>query len=152
MKRGLFLPTALLFAVLLSFSPTSAQRSSSGDLVGLTANGFSLEQAYVNPFNPETRIPFVLGKDLFGEDRPVRVTIQVVDLLQQFVATPTTIAGSPIGEGIPVEDLEFGDPGRYEVVWDGKNLKGAKVASGTYFVRLRVGDLTRVMKVFFPGQ
>ena len=86
---------------------------------------------------------------LFGEDGPVRVTIQVVDLLQQFVATPITL-GQPLGEGIPVEDLEYGEPGRYEVVWDGKNLKGARVASGTYFVRLRVGDLTRVMKVILP--
>ena len=86
-----------------------------------------LEPNYPNPFNPETVIPFV-------------VPLQVSSVqLAIFNAT-----------GQMVRELLIGDrmlPGRYEVVWDGRDANGSKVSSGVYIYRLQVGEkaLVRLM-------
>jgi hypothetical protein len=38
-------------------------------------------------------------------------------------------------------------PGRYEVVWDGKDNKGSDVASGVYFYRIQSVDLVDCKKM-----
>lgn len=114
---------------------------------GQTQSGFSLEQNYPNPFNPETRIPFSLGESLFVDGRPVRVTIRIYNVLRQFVASPTAL-GHTRGEGLPIEDLEFDTPGRFEAYWDGTDRSGAQVASGVYFVQLVVNGQAQVRKMF----
>jgi len=70
---------------------------------------------FPNPFNPVTGIRYALPA-------PADVTLEVYDL-----------------SGRVVRRLLRGqaqDPGRYEVLWDGKNDRGAPVASGVYFYRL----------------
>ena len=75
-------------------------------------DGFRLEQNYPNPFNPETRIPFVLGEELFAEGGLPVVTIRIFNILQQVVAVPTALR-HPLGD-VPVTNLEYPAPGRYE--------------------------------------
>jgi flagellar hook assembly protein FlgD len=46
------------------------------------------------------------------------------------------------------DDLAAGD---HRVRWDGRNAAGRRVAGGTYFVRLRAGDVDRSGKIVFLG-
>ncbi len=110
-------------------------------------SGFELEQNYPNPFNPETRIPFRLGESLFMDGRPATVTIRIYNVLRQLVASPTAL-GHTQGEGLPIEDLEFDAPGRFEAYWDGTDRSGTQVASGVYFVQLVVNGQAQVRKMF----
>ena len=108
--------------------------------------GFELEQNYPNPFNPETRIPFTLGENLFQSGQPVRVTIRVYNMLSQLVASPTALR-HPDGDGTPVANLEYTQPGRYEAFWDGRDRAGAQVASGVYFVQLIVNGQSQIKRM-----
>ena len=121
----------------------TAQVSSAGGEEGK----FQLEQNYPNPFNPETRIPFVLGDELFAEGAQVRVMVRIYNVLRQLVAAPTAL-NHALGEGQPVEDLEYATPGRHEAYWDGRDRSGAQVASGVYFVQLVVNGQSQVRKMF----
>lgn len=70
-----------------------------------------------NPFNPSTRIRFEL-------DRSGPVRLEVVDAQGRRVRT--------LIDGLRT-------PGRYEVVWNGRDQGGAPVASGVYRARLIEG-------------
>jgi len=122
----------------------SAQQVGSG---GKQDSGFRLEQNYPNPFNPETKIPFVLGEDLFADGEPVVVSVRIYNVLQQFITAPTALS-HPRGEGVPVLDLEYPFPGRFEAYWDGRDQAGRQVASGVYFVQLVVNGESQVRKMF----
>jgi len=130
---------ALLFAV-------SAGSLSAQDTGTRAGTGFELEQNYPNPFNPETRIPFTLGEGLFQSEQPVRVTIRVYNMLSQLVASPTALR-HPGGDGTPVTNLEYSQPGRYEAFWDGRDRRGAQVASGVYFVQLIVNGQSEIKRM-----
>lgn len=101
--------------------------------------GFKLEQNYPNPFKSETRIPFELDDALFEEGKPVMVSIRIYNILSQFVAAPVAL-GYRGGEGLPLLQLEYTSGGRYEAHWDGRDRHGKQVASGVYFVQMRVGE------------
>ena len=131
----------LLPAYSLSAQQTGQESRSEQD------RGFRLEQNYPNPFNPETRIPFVLGEELFEEGGPVVVSVRIYDILQQFVAAPLAL-GHPQGDGVPVIDLEYAYPGRYEAFWDGNHRNGTQVASGVYFVQLTVNGRSVARKMY----
>jgi len=135
---------ALLLGLALGCVPVQAQQADGSDP---PQSGFQLEQNYPNPFNPETKVPFVLGDELFTDGRPARVTIRIFNVLRQFVASPTAL-GHSLGEGLPVEELEYDIPGRYEAFWDGRDRSGAQVASGVYFVQLVVNGQAQVRKMF----
>lgn len=122
----------------------SAQQVGSG---GKQDSGFRLEQNYPNPFNPETKIPFVLGEDLFVDGESVVVSVRIYNVLQQFITAPTAL-NHPRGEGVPVLDLEYPYPGRFEAYWDGRDQAGRQVASGVYFVQLVVNGESQVRKMF----
>ncbi len=109
--------------------------------------GFRLEQNYPNPFNPETRIPFELSEDIFADGRTTTVSIRIFNILNQFVAAPVALA-FPGGEGLPLLQLEYTSPGRYEAFWDGRDRNGRQVASGVYFVQMVVNGRTAWMKMF----
>jgi hypothetical protein len=85
--------------------------------------GFSLQAAYPNPFNPATTIPYRLG----GTAGRAEVSLQIVDLRGQLIRT--------LFRG----DQERGQA--YEVLWEGRDDRGQIVPSGTYLVQLNVdGD------------
>ncbi len=110
-------------------------------------SGFTLGQNYPNPFNPATRIPFELSEDLFVDGKTAVVSLRIYNILQQFVAAPTALNHSS-GDGTPLINLEYLQPGRYEAYWDGRDLSGRQVASGIYFVQLTVNGKIAVMKMW----
>jgi len=99
------------------------------------ASGVALEQNYPNPFTRETRIPFVLGEDLFQDGRPVVVTARIFNVLRQQVAIPTAL-DHPTGAGQPAWELTYEAPGRYVLYWDATDRNGSPVSSGIYFCQL----------------
>ena len=112
-----------------------------------SGNGFELQQNYPNPFNPETTIPFTLSEDLFVNGRPVIVTIRIMNLLQQVIASPVAL-GHSMGGGAILVDLNYAQAGRYEAFWDGTDQSERHVASGIYFVQLTVNGLSRFRKMY----
>ena len=117
-------------------------------LVGERDIGFKLEQNYPNPFNPETRIPFELEESLFADGESATVSVRIFNILQQFVGAPVAL-GFPGGEGLPLLQIEYTSPGRYEAYWDGRDRSGKQVASGVYFVTMLVnGRGPAVRKMF----
>ena len=85
---------------------------------------------YPNPFNPDTWIPFALAD-------AAEITVTVYD------------AG---GQVIRCMELGQQAPGVYRTPnraahWDGRNDRGEKVASGTYFVELAAGDFREMRRL-----
>ena len=80
---------------------------------------YSLGDAYPNPFNSSVSIPFDV---LTG----AQVEVAIFSVSGQRVRTLT----SGILEG-----------GHHEARWDGTDLSGRNVASGTYVIRLRGHDV-----------
>ncbi len=143
MRRQCCVFLVLLFLYGLMNTASAQAVGSSGE----QENGFHLEQNYPNPFNPETKIPFILNEDLFGDGRSVVVSVRIYNVLQQFIATPTAL-NHPRGEAVPVTDLEYATPGRFETYWDGRDQAGRHVASGVYFVQLVVDGRSQIRKMF----
>jgi hypothetical protein len=89
------------------------------------AASIALHQNYPNPFNPTTRIAFELE-----ETSAVSLRIFSVDgTLVRELLRETTVEGSR------------------EVVWDGKDNAGRKVASGVYLYRLVAGSNSQTKKM-----
>ncbi len=78
---------------------------------------FQLQAPYPNPFRQTTRLVYTL-------DRPVEVTLEVVDLQGRRVATLVR---------------QYQPAGTYRVTWNGRDALGHPVASGVYLLRLRAG-------------
>ncbi|PID81985.1 hypothetical protein CSB20_00185 [bacterium DOLZORAL124_64_63] len=76
---------------------------------------------YPNPFNPRTKIAFVLD-----EASPANLAIYSLD-------------------GRLVRQLENGlcGEGHHEYTWDGLDAKGRAMPTGTYIYRLRAGEVSR---------
>ena len=134
----------LLLSILGLTVSASAQQVGSA---GKQESGFLLESNYPNPFNPETKIPFVLFEDLFVDGGPVVVSVRIFNVLQQFITSPTAL-NHPRGEGVPVLELEYPFPGRFEAYWDGRDQAGRQVASGVYFVQLIVNGKRQVLRMY----
>jgi hypothetical protein len=88
---------------------------------------FFLSQNYPNPFNPETRISYEVAKH-------TRVILRIINLRGQQVRTL-------VNEEKPA--------GFYEVLWDGKNSHGQRVASGIYLYRLESREFVQTRKMVF---
>jgi len=82
----------------------------------------ALHQNYPNPFNPETWIPYQLAD---AADVTVEIYSITGDLIKS-INLGRKVAGSYMTK-------------KKAVCWDGRNELGEKVASGVYFVSLRVG-------------
>jgi hypothetical protein len=82
---------------------------------------FTLKQNFPNPFNPSTTIPY----DIFQKSR---VRLSIYNILGQEVRR--------LVDGVH-------EPGRYTVVWNGKDSRGHAVSSGVYVVRLAVTRFNR---------
>ena len=94
-------------------------------LPALIPEGFSLEQNFPNPFNPDTGIHFRLP-----QKHHVKLTI--FNLLGEKVRT-----------------LIDGDypAGNHEVRWDGKDDSGNPTPTGLYVYRLRAGEYSQARKM-----
>ncbi len=90
---------------------------------------FKLEQSYPNPFSSSAAIPYQLQKS-----SDVHVTIY--DIL-----------------GRVVKNFNVGQQsiGLHNVLWNGRNNFGLKVASGIYFYRLQVDGESQVKKMIFDA-
>jgi len=85
---------------------------------------------YLNPFNPETWIPYQLAK-------PVDVILTICDIN---------------GHVVRVLDLGHQRAGIYQsrsraAHWDGRNVQGDPVASGVYFYTLNAGNSLATRKM-----
>ncbi len=86
---------------------------------------FVLFQNYPNPFNPTTTIRYSVPS-------PATVRLSIFD-----------------HRGRLVQTLHNGhdEAGLHSFLWNGRNLRGEDVASGTYFVRLRAGGFSLSQKL-----
>lgn len=91
---------------------------------GALPHQFSLGDNYPNPFNPTTTVEFKLP---IGAD----VKINVYNLLGEKVAT---IFNS------------YAQPGNYKATWNGLDLNGNQVPSGTYLFELDAGEYFHQVK------
>jgi hypothetical protein len=90
---------------------------------------FTLSQNYPNPFNPVTEIVyFIPEKEAVG----VPVKLVIYDMRGRLI--------KKFEEGMKL-------PGKYSIVWDAKDSRGAQAGSGIYFYLLTSGEheLTRKM-------
>ena len=110
----------------------------------------TLGQNFPNPFNPETRIPFVVGDapTCSDPDKQHRVTLRIYNLLAQLVAVPVLQGGSGgVAGGAEIENLGL-TCAQYTAYWDGKDRRtGGEVASGIYLYRLEVDGRAVVRKM-----
>ncbi len=105
---------------LFNFGPNTTP-DSSGELPAATA----LVGNFPNPFNPKTTIRFALSS-------AEAVQLNVYDLTGRVVKT---LVNGPMSAD------------HHEVVWDGKNGSGDRVASGVYFYKLVAGDYSATEKM-----
>ncbi len=147
MRRAACLSFILLALVVSTDSLQGQQAPGADDRTRGQEIGFTLDQNYPNPFNPETRIPFELYEGVFVDGRPAVVSVRIYNLLLQYVGSPTAL-GHPAGDGVPIVDLEYPFPGRYEAHWDGRDRSGAMVASGVYILELTVNGQSQILKMF----
>ncbi len=84
----------------------------------------SLGQNYPNPFNPSTRITYTLHD-------PGQVHLTVFDM-----------TGREVNRLVE----QFQNAGTYEIAWN-SSAEGLRLASGTYFARLQVGDEVSIRKM-----
>lgn len=90
---------------------------------------FQLAQNYPNPFNPSTTIQYAVPEK---KDDAVPISIRIYNLTGELVRTLVD---------------EEKTPGRYEVVWDGRNDLGESVASGIYLYQMTVGEFRTTHKM-----
>lgn len=90
---------------------------------------FALSQNFPNPFNPETTIEYALPA---RASERVHVTLRIYNLQGQVVRT--------------LVDEEKA-PGRYLMVWDGKNDAGARISSGVYLYTIAAGNFKATRKM-----
>ncbi|MBT4099718.1 MAG: T9SS type A sorting domain-containing protein [Gemmatimonadetes bacterium] len=88
-------------------------------------DGYSLSEAYPNPFNPETTIRFQLPS------------------AEQFKITVYNEQGQAIRT---LADQQLG-PGTFDITWDGTDDSGRSVASGTYLYLIEGPNLRTHKKV-----
>jgi hypothetical protein len=107
------------------FAAVVQQDATATNTTHTVAHRFVLHPNMPNPFNPYTRIDFELD-----QARPVRLA--VYDLAGRLVRR------------LVDRSLESG---RHNTVWDGRDDRGLRVASGIYFYRLESGDLLQTRKM-----
>jgi hypothetical protein len=84
-----------------------------------------LEPSYPNPFNPETRIAFLLP-------HPALVSLRVYAVSGRVVRT--------LADGLR-------EAGPHQLLWDGRDDRGRPAPSGTYFLRLAADGSIQTRKL-----
>jgi hypothetical protein len=96
-------------------------RDSAEDLV----DEFVLSQNHPNPFNSSTIIAYEI-------ERGKNVTLRIYDIL-----------GKEVRELVNSRQ----SPGKYQIIWDGRDNQGKEVSSGIYFYQLEAGNSTGTKKL-----
>ena len=96
----------------------------------LTPTETALLANYPNPFNPETWIPYQLGK-------PAGVVMTIYDMNGERVRA-LAVGHQPAGVYRSRSHAAY---------WDGRNHQGEFVSSGLYFCTLTAGDFTATRKM-----
>jgi hypothetical protein len=86
---------------------------------------FALHDAVPNPFNPQTKLSFALPS-------ASHVTLTIYDVRGRHVTT--------------LLDEDRG-PGRYDVVWDGRDNRQQLVPSGVYLYRIEAGSFVQTKRM-----
>jgi len=89
------------------------------------ADNFILNNNYPNPFNPITKIPFTIKKS-------GKIELNIFDLSGRLIKN---LINQQLSSGI------------YSTNWDGTNILGIKVSSGTYFYQLKNANSSIVKKM-----
>lgn len=92
------------------------------DAVPASSFDLRLDQNAPNPFNPVTRISFVVPGETGA---PVATRLDIIDVRGRLVCN---LVDSPL------------PPGAHEVTWSGQSSDGRLVGSGVYFYHLSTGD------------
>lgn len=132
--------SVLLILLLLagSLSPPDARgQDARATLPVERVRGFSLEQNYPNPVNPETWIQFSLEDDLFLAQDSAVVTIRIFNSLRGLVAIPQAVDQARRGR-VPILNLTYRAPGQKLAYWDGKDAAGRRVPTGVYYCEMVV--------------
>ena len=87
----------------------------------------SLGKNYPNPFNPSTTIEFDIAQ-------PGNVSIKVYDMSGSLVKTLTS---------------DYKEAGSYNIIWNGMNNDGQKVASGQYIYKMSAPNFTQTEQMTF---
>jgi flagellar hook assembly protein FlgD len=87
---------------------------------------FNLNDAYPNPFNPETNISFNLHVES-------NVKIEIYNI---------------IGQVIRKYEISSIESGRHQLNWDGKNQQNVSMPSGIYIMRFVAEPLNKSMNIF----
>jgi hypothetical protein len=109
---------------LIGALPVACSITGVDDLVPLPAVHW-LYQSYPNPCNPSTTISFDLPENL-----PVCLTIYTVN---------GKLVTSLVDAEMPA--------GRHDIIWDGCNEQGHRVASGMYFYRIETGSFSETKRM-----
>ncbi|MCK9329241.1 MAG: chitobiase/beta-hexosaminidase C-terminal domain-containing protein [Candidatus Cloacimonetes bacterium] len=86
-----------------------------------------LSNAYPNPFNNKTNIPFTLDKQTIVE-------IEIYNLLGQKIITLIS---------------ESKSKGQHQVNWNGRDENGREVAGGVYFCRMKTPQYNQMIKLVY---
>jgi len=97
------------------------------DSKGAAPTSFTVSQNFPNPFNPQTTIRYQVPKN-------EHVALDIYNIS---------------GQKIRMLVNEEKTTGYYTVIWDGKDDYSMAVSSGLYFLKMKAGDYTRVIKMSF---
>ena len=96
------------------------------DITIITPDDYKLAQNFPNPFNPSTRIEYFL---------PVNNTVSV---------TIYSMLGKEI---VRLVNNKYTMAGSHYVVWNGTDMNGIKVGSGTYIYEMRYGNFSKTLQM-----
>jgi len=102
------------------------QGQSISDVPNERLNNFTLHNSYPNPFNPQATIVFEMRESRL-------VSLYIYDAKGRLVRA--------------LLNGELGREGRNEIVWNGRDDTGRRVASGTFFYRLESGDYSETKRM-----
>jgi hypothetical protein len=99
----------------------------------LLPKAFSLAPNSPNPFNPTTTIGYAIPSRIDGNRiDAAQVELRIFDVRGRTVRTLVDAAQAP---------------GRYSIVWDGRDDRGTTVGTGVYFYRLQTPQFTQARKM-----
>lgn len=118
---------AYSFLDLLPFVETEITGVERGVSVSELPKEFSLLQNHPNPFNPTTKITYMLPN-------AEHVNLSIYNLL---------------GQKIKMLVDEQQDAGSYDTIWDGKDDSGKEMTAGFYIYKLQAGSFSDMKKMLF---